>query len=121
MGAEPQNPGARSAAPEPAPAALQDEILKIIRSHANGGGEPRGAERQNPGARSAAPEPAPAALQDEILKIIRSHANGDADLIARELAPLLQRADVPARELAKSEERHRAIVANAADPISMNS
>src|SRR4029078_5719492 len=31
--------------------------------------------------------------------------------------PLLQRADIRARELAKSEERYRAIVENAADPI----
>ena len=44
---------------------------------------------------------------------------GDADIIARELGPLLQRAEVRARELAKSEERYRAIVENAADPIFM--
>ena len=78
-----------------------------------------GAEPQNPNSRPAAPEPAPAPLQDEILMIVRSHANGDADIIASELAPLLQRADVRARELAKSEERYRAIVENAADPIFM--
>jgi len=52
-------------------------------------------------------------LHDEILKIIRAHANGDAEKIAQELAPLLQRADVRAREIAKSEERYRAIVENA--------
>src|SRR5262245_16075583 len=69
--------------------------------------------------KSAAPEPAQAALHDEILKIVRAHGNGDADIIARELAPLLQRADIRARELAKSEERYRAIVENAADPIFM--
>src|SRR5262245_10887460 len=72
---------------------------------------------QNP--KSAAQEPAPPALQDEILKIIRAHANGDAEKLEQALAPLLQRADVRAREIAKSEERYRAIVENAADPIFM--
>src|SRR6185295_12648663 len=58
-------------------------------------------------------------LQDEILKIIRAHANGDAERILQELTPLLQKADTKSRELYKSEERYKAIVENAADPIVM--
>src|SRR5258705_234690 len=63
--------------------------------------------------------PIPTALQDEILRIIRENANGDAEKILQELAPLLQKADTQSREIAKSEERYRAIVENAADPIFM--
>jgi len=62
-----------------------------------------GSEPQLPNPKPAAQEPAPPALQDEVLKIIRAHANGDAEKIASELAPLLQRADIRARETAKSE------------------
>jgi PAS domain S-box-containing protein len=78
-----------------------------------------GSEPQIPNPKPAAQEPAPPALQDEILKIVREFANGDAEKIARELVPLLQRADTRARETAKSEERYRAIVENAADAIFM--
>src|SRR5882724_4267402 len=58
-------------------------------------------------------------LQDEILKILRAHANGDSDRILQELGPLLQKAEARNRDIAKSEERYRAIVENAADPIFM--
>src|SRR5579859_4964293 len=61
----------------------------------------------------------PGSLQDEILRIIRAHANGNSDLILRELAPLLQKAEARSQDIAKSEERYRAIVENAADPIFM--
>src|ERR1041384_1915070 len=78
-----------------------------------------GSEPPNPNPKSSTQEPTQPALQDEILRIIRAHANGDADKIARELTPLLQRADTRIRETVKSEERYRAIVENAADPIFM--
>jgi PAS domain S-box-containing protein len=58
-------------------------------------------------------------LHDEILKIIRAQGNGDAERILRELTPLLQKADAKSKDLVKSEERYRAIVENAADPIFM--
>ncbi|HUR37939.1 MAG TPA: PAS domain S-box protein, partial [Planctomycetota bacterium] len=61
----------------------------------------------------------PASLHEEILRIVRSTANGDAERILQELAPLLQKAEARSRELSKSEERYRAIVENAADPIFM--
>src|SRR6185436_11601003 len=83
------------------------------------GREHMGSESPIHNPKPAAQEQAQAALHDEILRIVRAHANGDADVIAQELAPLLQRADTRARELAKSEERYRAIVENAADPIFM--
>src|SRR6185436_1569966 len=75
-----------------------------------------GAEPTTPNPKSAAPEPA---LHEEILRLIRIHANGDAEKLAQELGPLLQRADTRIRETVKSEERYRAIVENAADPIFM--
>jgi len=61
----------------------------------------------------------PASLHDEISRIVRASTNGDAERILQELAPLLQKAEARSRELSKSEERYRAIVENAADPIFM--
>src|SRR5256885_2070245 len=52
-------------------------------------------------------------LQDEILRILRAHANGDSDRILQELGPLLQKAEARSKDLAKSEERYRAIVVEA--------
>jgi len=63
--------------------------------------------------------PTPASLHDEISRIVRASTNGDAERILQELAPMLQKAEARSRELSKSEERYRAIVENAADPIFM--